>query len=264
MEQEQEQDIDDWELGRKSFQERQGLLLDPTHVARVRERFLQGEVSTFDCVGGGNGVMSEATELRLRKRQEDLFQNGHLMMQCNVNKRLLNIVTRTCRMPSFSRKVVDAFEFVLVQNMSMDVTKNDRQNNIQQDCDEVWEQVLVQKPFVTTRKVASNKNNTHEKSPVIVRMIFSEDGSRAAFHRLLLHAVCQFHGLEVSSSTTSKGHKMLTVTGLCKGSHLRFLEFVPFDDNECDGDHPNHAAGQNHQSSHQACLVSGMSTLQVQ
>lgn len=272
-------DENDLEMGRKALQEKRRFLSDPGHVARVRERFLEGEVSTMDNDSDGR------KEARLEIHKQHVFQNGHAMIHYNVNKRLLNIVTRTCRMPGFSRNVVDAFESVLVENMSVDNmpnkhgVKTSRSSQQQQDCNQVWDQVLVQKPFVTTRKkiVLEQDIDTtnNDKSTVMVRMIFSEDGSKAAFHRLLLHAVCQFHGLEVSTSVTSKGHKMLTVTGVCKRHDLRFLDFVPFEDGN-----DNHAGGgvsggrhipnqatqsiEKHPSSHESRLVTGMSTLQVQ
>lgn len=60
-------------------------------------------------------------------------------------------------------------------------------------------------------------------------------GKNAGFHRLLLHAVCHFHGMNASSSTCSfRGGKderqktamerVLTVTGTCHGREHRIVD----------------------------------------
>ena len=60
-------------------------------------------------------------------------------------------------------------------------------------------------------------------------------GKNAGFHRLLLHAVCQFHGMNASSSTCSyRGgederqktamERVLTVTGTCCGREHRIVD----------------------------------------
>ena len=63
-------------------------------------------------------------------------------------------------------------------------------------------------------------------------------GKNAGFHRLLLHAVCQFHGMNASSSTCSYmdenlgdgrrqktvTERVLTVTGTCRGREHRIVD----------------------------------------
>jgi hypothetical protein len=200
--------------------------LDRKRLEEIRDRFVDGEV------GRNNGITKGAQE-RMKKRQEELFQDGNRMMRVNVNVRLMNVVVRACKSSGFTRNVVDAFERLLVTNMSGSGGGGcDQMTSHTHDSDEIetdvdiWTQIMVQKPFIT-RKTSMGLDNTG--SGVIARMLFHEDESKGAFNRLLLHAVCQFHGLETCSTTTSKGYRMLTVTGICKGSHLKFLEFVPFD-----------------------------------
>lgn len=285
----EEEEEGDWDPP-QVLKDRARFLSDPEHLARVRDRFLEGESGAVSSGGGCGSSPSAAAVARQKRWQEELFQNGAWMVKWNVDKRLVSIVTRTCRGPGFTQKVVDAFEHVLVKNMSVNTTGSggDGGTNTKEDgrgippnFDDVWEKVLVQKPFVTRKVVkhstpTSSSNQESEKIGVTtVRMIFSdeEDGSRAAFHRLLLHAVCQFHGLEASSNTTSKGHKMLTVTGTCKGSHLRFLDFVPFLEEEEEElsdpmttkhEKDSTTAATTTASSCQNGLVKAMSTLQVQ
>lgn len=197
------------------------LNLDPKEVMRIRERFVDGEVG----VGGQDRGMTQGAKDRMKRRQDLLFKDGHRMMKSNVNERLMNVVVRSCKSSGFTRNVVDAFERLLVNNMSD--TDNDNGNgkissshNSDPDGD-IWKKVVVQNPFITRK----------EKIGVMIRMLFNEGERKGAFNRLLLHAVCQFHGLDTCSTTTSKGYRMLTITGRCQGSNFRFLEFVPFDVN---------------------------------
>jgi hypothetical protein len=187
--------------------------IDPSRVAEIRGRFIDGEV------GVENTEMTEAGKERMRKREEELYKDGHRMMK-KVNPRLLNVVIRACKGSGFTRNVVDAFEN-LISSMPKNGSSASSTTAIQKD---IWKKVLIQKPLVTRKSRAGGNG-----SNLTIRMLFCDDESKGAFNRLLLHAVCQFHGLDTASSTTSKGHRMMTVTGLCKGEKFRFLDFVPFD-----------------------------------
>jgi len=197
------------------------LNLDPKEVMKIRERFVDGEVG----VGGQDQGMTQGAKDRMKRRQDLLFKDGHRMMKSNVNERLMNVVVRSCKSSGFTRNVVDAFERLLVNNMSDADNCNSNgkissSHNSDPDGD-IWNKVVVQNPFITRK----------EKIGVMIRMLFNEGERKGAFNRLLLHAVCQFHGLDTCSTTTSKGYRMLTITGRCQGSTFRFLEFVPFDVN---------------------------------
>mmetsp|Transcript_6190 Transcript_6190/g.13943 ORF Transcript_6190/g.13943 Transcript_6190/m.13943 type:complete len:85 (+) Transcript_6190:52-306(+) len=55
-----------------------------------------------------------------------------------------------------------------------------------------------------------------------VRFYFDTTSSQGGFHRVLLHAVCQFHGFHAVSNTTRVGGKsarVLTVTGILSSQH---------------------------------------------
>ena len=60
-------------------------------------------------------------------------------------------------------------------------------------CDEWWSDLLLQAPKVT------NANN-HRR---VVQFVFDNDSSTGGFHRLLLHAAVQYHGLVAVSKTAS-------------------------------------------------------------
>jgi hypothetical protein len=190
--------------------------LDPARVAQIRERFVDGEVGEDNTF-----VMSNSAKERMRKREEELYKDGHRMTK-KVNQRLLKVVIRACKGSGFTRNVVDAFEKLLL-SLPNNGSSASTSTSSKPETD-IWNKVLVQKPLITRKS-----NPGTSGSSVTIRMLFSENESKGAFNRLLLHAVCQFHDLDTSSSTTSKGHRMMTVTGICKGGDFRFLEYVPFD-----------------------------------
>lgn len=220
--------------------------LSQKQLKLLKERFVDGEV-----VPEQDRQMTDAAKARLQKRQDALYHDGNRMMRENVNKRLLNVVMRACKSSGFTRKVVEAFEQLLVQNMA---GVDDTTSSKSMKDDDIWEKVTVQKPFITKKGAITD---TH--SGVIIRLLFSEGESKGAFNRLLLHAVCQFHGLDTESNTTAKGYRMLIVTGLCKGCHLKFLDYVPFDDGM-----KTHVTSKSNAKGSANILADSMSALKVQ
>jgi len=67
-----------------------------------------------------------------------------------------------------------------------------------------------------------------EHSVVMASFVFSPKSSKCALYRLLVHAVCQFHGLDVvySSANSTQKEKVLTVSGICRGSNFHLMNFV--------------------------------------
>lgn len=191
-----------------------GVRLKPAQLAKIRDRFIDGET------GAEENKNQRFTE-KLRKRETILYKNGRRMMN-QVDSRLFDVVNRTCLVSSFSRDVVVAFERLLTQSMASPSEKNEAtdDNYSMKNDASIWKKVLVQTPFVT------RKSSLSSASSVTIRLLFGEEESRGAFNRLLLHAVSQFHGLDTSSSNTSKGHRMLTVTGTSKGNQFHFLDYL--------------------------------------
>jgi len=176
--------------------------------SNVRDRFVNGEV-----VSNPTPVLTEAARERLRKREVERYKSGEAMME-KVQRRLFNVVQQACETSNFTQSITDEFESSLVMYLSS--PEDEARSKDAKDVDtHVLEEILVQKPFVTRK--ADNQ--------FTLRFLFSDAQKKGAFNRLLLHALCQFHGLTISSSTTSKGYKMITITGVCKGSQFRFLDY---------------------------------------
>lgn len=184
--------------------------LNTAQIQRIRERFVEGEV------GDVQDSMSQLAMQRHQRREEQKYKSGRRMLKENVNTRLLDVIVRACQASEFSQAVVSAFERLVVGYMSMDQSststyKMEADNNI-------WNEILAQKPFVT-------RKTDNAGGGLTLRLLFNERESKGAFNRLLLHAVTQFHGLETTSNSTSKG-RVLTVTGSCKGSQFKLLDYI--------------------------------------
>jgi hypothetical protein len=175
--------------------------------SNVRDRFVNGEV-----VSDSTPVLTEAARERMRKREVELYKSGEAMMD-KVQGRLFNVVQQACETSDFTQSIMNSFESFLVMHLSVQHDEA-RLKDAEDASTRVLEKILVQKPFVTRK--ADNQ--------FTLRFLFSDAQKKGAFNRLLLHALCQFHGLNIASSTTSKGYKMITVTGICKGSQFRFLD----------------------------------------
>jgi len=177
---------------------------DSEHINAVRRRFLRGDTSD------PNREMTDGARDRLRRKEEDIFNDGSRMVRVKVPERLLNVVRRACQSSPFSRNVLSVFERKLVRHLSADV------NHItsKDDPESILEEVLVQKLMVT-RKARSTT----------LRFLF-ENENHGAFNRILLHGVSHFHGLHTSSTTTSRGHRLLTVTGACRGCRFKLVDFL--------------------------------------
>jgi len=201
---------------------------DPEHISRVQKRFLRGD---FGRDPTRNGV-TEGALRRMREREDDVYGDGYRMVEVNVPERLSSVVRRACRSSVFSRRVLVAFERELVGCLSPPSDDDDDVDDgvdvggssLAPDGNEaVLKEVLVQMPLVT------RKGNR-----ATIRFLF-ENGNHGAFNRILLHGVGRFHGLNTVSTTTERGFRLLTVTGVCRGGGLRMVDFLGLEEEEEEG-----------------------------
>jgi len=209
----------------------------------VRERFLRGE----------NGRDEILVPNPAKKRANNTSSNfidvpsGEELFN-RMEPRIRNVVQRAVISSSFAVRVMNAYEDVLV-NRRMASTESST----------VLEEILV-RPVVAkeektkskTEKKKSKKSSSRtegENKEVgisaggskVGRMVFhfhfNPEGTNAGFHRLLLHAVCQFHRMNASSTTvvnrkgddgggdgTPKKERVVTVTGTCQGRQHSIVE----------------------------------------
>jgi len=158
-------------------------LIQDEKLEHTRNQFFEGEI--------GHGP----PDVRSKSKIKQDYSSPALMMN-RVHERLRNVITRACSSNTMV-KIVDAFEECLCSCFL------DGQSNKSITCNV---NTLLEAPKVNKKK--SGQTTAH--------FYFDADSSSAGFHRLLLHAVCQFHGLHAMSTTVDlnkKPARQLVVTG---------------------------------------------------
>lgn len=184
--------------------------LDPHMIQKVKERFLDGEV--------GKDASSQPTQKSLQRkalREDAIFADGNSMLETKVQERLRKVVKRACESSDFSKKVLRTLEQCVVHHLSKD---NDAKS-LQYD-ESILNQILIQKPLVTNKSCEDGSTKT------TVRFLFDTNETKGTFHRLLLTAVCHFHGLVANPSDGPRNSRILTVTGVCRGCQFQLLDYL--------------------------------------
>lgn len=145
--------------------------LHEEQLRSLRERFFEGEIPSWSVpVRQQSPVIAVPLSNRV--------------MLARIDSRLRRIVSKACANSLPAEKVVRRFEcFVLRQFQETDDWV------ILGDDSEEWTDLLLRAPKMTQRTFGSTT----------VEFYFDPDSSTGGFHRLLLHAVCQFHGLQAVS-----------------------------------------------------------------
>lgn len=149
----------------------------------LREKFLECEIA--------------APAPKLQKSNRKVLTAEDMMRR--IDNRLRRVVVKACQNSYPAVKVVTAFEEFIIATF----TKDDFQ-----DDPLWWSSLLIENPTVT-------EGGNDDKLEVL--FAFPGASPTGGFHRLLLHAVAQFHGLSPLSKTkhTDDGSvsRNLTVTG---------------------------------------------------
>ena len=159
----------------------------------------------------------ELQEQPTRPRDHKLVSSKPLTpedMMNRIDDRLRRVVVKACTNSFPASQVVDNLETFLVRAYAGKKDKLPR---------ETWSDMLLEPPTVTERK---------RDDMVICKFLFDAQSSAGGFYRLLLHGLCQFHGLQATSSTVDimiENHKqarILTATGTLSGPKVRLVEQV--------------------------------------
>jgi hypothetical protein len=170
----------------------------------VRDQFFEGELS------------GRPTEARSR-----VSLNRNLTAQDmlhRIDDRLRRIVVKACTNSYPAAKVVEVFETFLVTSFSGKKVK---------ELSSDWSSDLLLEPPTITRR----KDLRH-----VAQFFFDAESSTGGFHRLLLHAVCQFHGLHAVSKMVDieindkSRARALTVTGTIAEDKHRLLNHATKED----------------------------------
>lgn len=156
-------------------------------LEQVRDQFFSGEL------GHGPPVAARVS------RNINAVNLSPATMMTRIHERLRNVLERACASSTETASLVDDFEACLERCWRKGKPKSFHDSTI-----------LLQAPTVTQRTVASGDCLT------TARFYFDAESSSGGFHRLLLHGVCQFHGLQATSTTATsqdRPARLLTVTG---------------------------------------------------
>ena len=146
---------------------------DPT-LRDLRDRFFEGELPSLPNWNSKSTAIPEKSRSRALTVQDRLNR---------VDARLRRVVVKAVNNSCPAARVVQRFEaFVLGTFSPTDSSPKE---------DEDWKGLLLEPPTVVSERGVVPS--------IAIRFHFDPDSSTGGFHRLLLHAVCQFHGLDVES-----------------------------------------------------------------
>lgn len=167
----------------------------------LRDDFFEGEI--------GYGAPTSSCSHANKAPTNDVKLTPEQMMMC-IPERLRNVIIRACSSSEATVKIVDDYEAFLVQSFA------DGKASLVSDSISAS---LLESPSVTQT----------ESGSTVARFCFDSESSTGGFHRLLLHAVCQFHSLHAVSKTIDsemQPKRLLTVTGTLRGSNVRLSQVV--------------------------------------
>lgn len=138
-----------------------------------------------------------------------------------IDKRLRQVVTRAIENSLPATKIMETLEDFLIQ---AHVSNNKDQTTIApQEDKQVWNGILSKPPTISRH----GDDNNNGKQILVLHFSFdSESSSNGGFHRLLLHALVQFHGLAAHSATTPTGGRLLTATGYLADTNHKLVDSV--------------------------------------
>lgn len=202
------------------------IVSDDVQMISIRNKFFEGEI----------GYIGPSSHTRTQNTVQRIDATPRKMLE-GVPERLRDVVVRACSTSQATVKVLDAYEEFLVQSFGERETSPASMDNIISGH-------LLEPPTVTQTKSGST----------VARFCFDSESSAGGFHRLLLHAVCNFHSLHAASTTVDSESRdsvrLLTVTGTILGPHVRLSQVIQSNN--------NHAICTN-----VAQLTSSLSTLRV-
>ena len=179
--------------------------MDDKSFQGVREKFFAG-----DLPEKSQNSRSEAN----RQAKEPTTPEE---MMHRIDARLRRILVKSCKNSFPASKVVDTFEVFLVRAFSGKKNKT---------LNDTWDDLLIEPPTITKRKGEDNTS-------VVVKFCFDADSPTGGFNRLLLHGLCQYHGLSAVSCSLEMmmqdnlvSSRVLTASGRLSGPESRLTQHI--------------------------------------
>jgi hypothetical protein len=202
---------------------------------QIRQQFFDGELPNNTLSSSGGRQQQQQQQLK------EFALLSPLERFYRIDNRLRRIVVKACENSYAASKVVNTLEEYLIR---VHAGKTDKRTR------EEWLEFLLEPPTVTTprRKKHNHDDVIDDESKksvsLVARFLFDADSPTGGFHRLLLHGLCQFHGLSAASSTMTvvvqgndevKKARVLTATGTFYGSDVHLVDFITSRQNNTDG-----------------------------
>ena len=148
-------------------------------------------------------------------------------MYSTINARLRNILEKSYNptTKTLPMQLITWFELHLISILTNNEDIGDKGNFNEDDLVIQLDKVLKQRPRITLTQAKKKR----------IQYYFDSKSPTGAYHRLLLHAVCKFHGLnsvssDASSVTNNKlkrtDARILTVTGSCLLPQSRLVDYL--------------------------------------
>ncbi|KAL7562893.1 hypothetical protein ACA910_000266 [Epithemia clementina (nom. ined.)] len=159
----------------------------------LRERFFEGELPCPEW----NSSLSKTRPLPPAAGEEMLYR---------IDSRLRRVVTKACQNSYPAARVVKTFETFVLESFGSSKAIDGKSALVSG----WWHGILLEQPTITKRRV---------EKLMTAQFYFDPTNATGGFHRLLLHAVSQFHGLTAVSRMAQisigehKESRALSVTG---------------------------------------------------
>jgi hypothetical protein len=219
-------------LGSNHISSKHRSILDPLqHQSKAMAKFRENELSGVRQQFFNGELPHPVLQAPVHSQKQNLSPTTPEERFYGIESRLRRVIVKACENSYAASQVVNRFEDYLIRLHSGQDDSAAREESLD---------LLLESPTVTSCR----PGNTDESaaSSVTATFLFDADSSTGGFHRLLLHGVCQYHGLTAVSSTrtvNSKKARVLTASGILKGSQddIGLVDLITQRQNRSDNSH---------------------------
>jgi len=183
--------------------------MEDENLRGIRDKFFECELPA---------TTNQHSQNHSRRKKEDNIITPQNLIQ-RIDKRLQKVVEKACKNSFPACKVVETFESFLVRSFMNDDDDSDQKEEEEEDNRAIIEDVLLKPPIVT-------RSSSSRQITTTIQMFFDGESPTGGFHRLLVHAVAQFHGLKSTSNLINRT-RILTITGeTVIGKEYKLLDHI--------------------------------------
>ena len=151
----------------------------------------------------------QPTKNTTRRARDDSNLSAEDCMN-RIDQRIRRVMIKACMNSYPAVKVVETLEEYVVATFLLELGEF-------RGSSEWWKDLLIREPEISF----------HSDSRLIINFHFDAANSTGGFHRILLHAIAQFHGLiAVSKMSNTIKARVLTISGSIKEDRHRLLDQV--------------------------------------